>query len=348
MPAAPSLTYRLSIKETLRCHLVSREPLIILSYGAPLGAPIQLGPYLADRKAHFLMGNWWSLLDARLLAQTRQLYALMTDMYPRHRYLFLVNDRQEGEALRQYGLPHAVCHHNAFLDERLFRPIPGVAKTLDAVYTARLNLFKRHMLARRIPAWGLIYYYMPGNREQQDNYLQQLRRAMPAMRPCNIDTRTGQYRYLSPADINRFYNAARVGLCLSETEGGNYATTEYQLSGLPVVSTPSQGGRDLFLDPETSRIVPPRAAAVAKAVAELIARKIPPREIRLRTLIRLREQRQVFIRLVEDIFAQEGCPAPFAERFEEIFIHKMFTHPGSPEAFLAQNGLLPGQERRSA
>ncbi len=348
MATSPVLTYRLSIKETLRCHLVSHEPLVIISYGAPLGAPIQLGPYLADRKAYFLMGNWWSFGDERLLAQTRQLHALMTDMYPLHHYVFLVNDAKEGRLLDGCGLPHYVCHHNAFLDERLFRPLPGVAKTMDAVYTARLSLFKRHALARRIPSWGLVYYYMPGAREPQDDYLRELRRAMPGMRPVNEDPRTGRYRLLSAPEVNKAYNAARVGLCLSENEGGNYATTEYLLSGLPVVSTPSQGGRDVFLDPEVSRIVPPTATAVATAVAELAARRIPPREIRLRTLVRIREMRQDFIRLIEGIFLQEGRRDSFADRFDEVFVHKMLTLPGSPEQFLAGHGLLPGRERRIA
>ncbi|WP_428563931.1 MAG: glycosyltransferase [Solidesulfovibrio sp. DCME] len=348
MTGTPVLTYRFSIKETLRCHLVSHDPLVIISYGAPLGAPIQLGHLLADRKAYFLMGNWWSFCDARLLAQTRQLYALMTDMYPLHRYIFLVNDGQEARLLEQYGLPHYVCHHNAFLDERLFRPLPGQAKTMDAVYTARLSLFKRHALARRVPSWGLVYYYLPGAREQQENYLRELRRAMPGMRPLNDDPRTGRYRHLGAEEVNKAYNAARVGLCLSENEGGNYATTEYMLSGLPVVSTPSQGGRDVFLDPEISRIVPPKATAVANAVAELIARRIPPREVRLRTLVRIRGMRQDFIRLIESILAQEGRDATFAERFDAVFVHKMLTHPDSPEQFLASHGLLPGQERRIA
>ena len=342
MPMPPAQAYRLSIQEPLRCHLVNRDPLIITSYGAPFAAPMQLSPALADRTAYFLMGSWWSLLDERLLAQTKQLYALMTDMYPLHRYIFLVNDQQENQILEQHGLPHFFCHQNAFLDERIFRPLPGLAKTMDAVYTARLNHFKRHILARRIPSWGLVYYYMPGNQEKQDAYLGDLRRRMPGMRLCNNDPRTDAYRRLTPEETNAVYNTARVGLCLSETEGGNYATTEYLLSGLPVVSTPSQGGREYFLDPETSRIVPPKAPAVAQAVAELIARNLSPRLVRLRALMRVQEQRQNFIRLIESILAQEGRNASFADRFDAVFVHKMLTHPGTAENFLAQHGLLSG------
>jgi len=348
MTTAPALSYRLSIQEPLRCHLVSRDPLIIISYGAPLGAPMQLGPLLADRKAYFLMGNWWSLLDERLLAQTKQLYALMREMYPLHQYIFLVNDPEEGRAMNKYGLPNFFCHHNTFIDERIFCPLPGIAKTMDAVYTARLSSFKRHILARDVKKWGLVYYYMPGSKDHQDRYLQKLKKIMPHMRLCNNDLQTGSYRHLSSKDVNKVYNSARVGLCLSKTEGGNYAAAEYLLSGLPVVSTPSQGGREFFLDSENSRIVAPRPGVVARAVAELIQRKISPRLIRLRTLMRIQEQRQNFIGLIESIFAQEGRNESFGDRFDAVFVNKMLTHPGSPEQFLNQYGLLADQHRRTA
>ena len=45
MSTSPVQPLRLSIKEPLRCHLVSRDPLIIVSYGAPLGTPMYSGIY---------------------------------------------------------------------------------------------------------------------------------------------------------------------------------------------------------------------------------------------------------------------------------------------------------------
>jgi glycosyltransferase involved in cell wall biosynthesis len=338
-PTVPD--YRLSVSEFLRCHLLSRDPLIIISYGLPLGAPIQLSPYLADRRAYFLMGNWWSLLDRKLLARTRHFYSLMRERYPLHEFIFLTNAREEDAMLERIGLPHYFCHHNAFLDENIFRPLPGVAKTLDAVYTARLLPFKRHALARHIPSWGLVYYFEPGERQKQETYLRHLRKTMPAMVCCNHDPATDAYARLDPEAMCRTYNTARVGLCLSQVEGGNYATTEYMLAGLPVVSTVNQGGRNHFLDPDVSRIVEPNAVAVAEAVAALVARNIPPRTVRLRALVKIREQRQDFIRLIEAILHREGCHGGFADRFEAVFTNKMLTYPGTPEAFLASHGLLP-------
>lgn len=301
---------KLSVAEFLRCHLIHRDPLVILSYGLPLSAPIQLSPFLADRRVYFLNGNWWSLCDPKELARIKGYYAQLSNWYPKHRFLFLTNAPQEEQALEAAGLPHFFCHHNTFLDEGIFRPLPRVKKTLDAVYTARLHPFKRQILARRIPSWGLLYYGDQTRAESQPAYLDYLRRAMPGMVCLNHDPATDTYHRLTPQEMCLAYNRARVGLCLSRVEGGNYATTEYQLCGLPVVSTPSEGGRDVFLDPETSRIVEPDTRAVAAAVAELAARRFLPGEVRLRALARLREHRLRFISLVESILPGRAAPNP--------------------------------------
>jgi glycosyltransferase involved in cell wall biosynthesis len=343
MTTPPSPAIQLSVRETLRCHLVSHDPLIIISYGLPLGAPMQLSPHLAHRKAYFLMGNWWSLLDRSVLLRTKQLYGLMRDLYPRHEFIFLTNAQEENALLERIGLPNYRCHHNAFLDESIFRPLPEVEKDLDAVYTARPLPFKRHTLARRIPAWELLYYFDPAGKDKQEGYLRHLQRTMPGMVLPNHDPVTGAYRRLNPYAMTQAINRARVGLCLSQVEGGNYATTEYMLCGLPVVSTPSQGGRDAFLDPDISRVVEPDPRAVAQAVTELIALELPPRLVRLRTLITIREQRQDFIRLIEALYEREGRRESFADRFSSVFTHKMLTYPGTPEQFLARHGLLPDQ-----
>jgi glycosyltransferase involved in cell wall biosynthesis len=49
--------------------------------------------------------------------------------------------------------------------------------------------------------------------------------------------------------VNQGLARAVVGLCLSTVEGSNYASMEYMLAGLPIVSTPSIGGREVYFDP---------------------------------------------------------------------------------------------------
>lgn len=327
------------INDTLRCLCINHDPIIIVTYGNPMAGATMLSPFLAGRKVFFLAGSWWSYLDFGLLHQTIKVFAAMREVFPEHQYLFLTNDHEENALLNRFGLPNYFCHHNAFLDENVFTPLPHIAKSLDAVYTARLTRGKRHALARNIPAWGLLHGLGTSRKKQELSYLRHLRRLMPGMVLMNGDPETGTYSLLSPQQVNQAYNRARVGLCLSAIEGGNYATTEYLLCGLPVVSTRSKGGREIFLDPEVSRIVEDDAQAVAQAVSELIAQRLPPQLVRLRTLVKLREMRGDFIRLINAILAREGKTPDFAARFKTVFTHKMITYPKSPEAFLERNGL---------
>jgi len=330
----------ITIADTLRCYCINKDPVVILTYGMPMAGAAMLSPYLANRRAYFLVGTWWTFLDKNILDTVTTAYGLMKDVFPEHEYIFLANDLAECKALDHLKLPNFFCHHNAFIDERIFRPLQRVQKTLDAVYTARLVKIKRHRLAKDIPVWGLLYGYDITEYEKQMSYLNRLSQMMPGMVLLNGDPGPDQYKYLTPHQVCEAYNKAHVGLCLSAIEGGNYATTEYMLSGLPVVSTRSLGGREFFLDPSTSRIVDDDPAAIAQAVCELIDQRIPPHFVRLQALKKMQEMRNDFIRLVNVIIEEEGKQPDFAERFNAIFTNKMFTYSQSPADFLSQNELI--------
>ena len=59
---------------------------------------------------------------------------------------------------------------------------------------------------------------------------------------------------MNDEEVNNFLNQCKVGIILSEVEGANYASIQYLLAGLPVVSTKSKGGRDVFFDPYKLKI----------------------------------------------------------------------------------------------
>jgi hypothetical protein len=54
--------------------------------------------------------------------------------------------------------------------------------------------------------------------------------------------------------INNIYSQAYVAGIFSLSEGACFASTQYLLSGLPVVSTKSKGGRDIWYNDENSII----------------------------------------------------------------------------------------------
>jgi hypothetical protein len=74
------------------------------------------------------------------------------------------------------------------------------------------------------------------------------------------------YRFLSPKEVAAVLNRSLLGGIFSELEGPCYASTEYFLCGLPVVSTPSSGGRHVWYTPHNSVLVEPSPAAVAEGV----------------------------------------------------------------------------------
>lgn len=85
-------------------------------------------------------------------------------------------------------------------------------------------------------------------------------------------------------EIVRLYNQCRVGLCLSGMEGAMFASMEYLLCGLPIVTTRSVGGRDAFFDPEYVITVEDTPEAVSAGVKEMCARAPDPARIRAQTL----------------------------------------------------------------
>jgi len=102
----------------------------------------------------------------------------------------------------------------------------------------------------------------------------------------------GNYKDFDSDEIANLLNRSRIGLCLSDVEGAMYASVEYMLCGLPVVSTKSIGGRDVFFDDKYVKIVDDNPEAVAKGVIEMIDRDIDPYYIRDKTIKKMKEERE--------------------------------------------------------
>ncbi len=192
---------------------------------------------------------------------------------------------EENALLQSKSLRHIHAHHNAFIDEAVFFPQPGVEKRYDAVHVAALQSWKRHDLAWHVPNLCLITY---AHGHGDDIGLLQ---GYSSLAYCNA-TANGKVSFLGAADVARKINESRAGLILSALEGGNFASGEYQFCGLPVITTPSRGGRHYFLDEETTVMTQAVPGEVERAVAETaswdldacaihqraVARAIPHRE----------------------------------------------------------------------
>ena len=103
-----------------------------------------------------------------------------------------------------------------------------------------------------------------------------------------------------------------------------YASIEYLLCGVPIVTTPSLGGRHVFFDEENAFVVAPEAHAVATGVDEMVRRTLAPVAIRDRALDAMRQHRERFDALVEEIATRLGGSVPRMGRLRGQFVNRMF------------------------
>ena len=109
-----------------------------------------------------------------------------------------------------------------------------------------------------------------------------------------------------------------------------YASIQYLLAGLPVVSTKSAGGRDEFFHPDYVRIVEATPGAVAAAVAEMRQCELAPDEIRERTLERVRLHRRRLFERIDRIYADQGVDRSFEAEWPSVFIDKLWRGEEDP------------------
>jgi hypothetical protein len=300
--------------------IFSLRPVIVGSWpsiGFPLGIASPLGDWLHDMEIEFLMMPAWAWEIPYIHGQILTHAAEHRRRHPRHSFSFLCNTPAQEPPFAAAGWPVTTMNANMFVDEYSFYPLPDAEPVFSALYNARLSKDKRPELAAGIERPCFIYYYSDELTVRQFHAEHaRLSALMPSATFLNRLTPQG-CEFLDPPDVNLALNRSRVGLCLSPVEGQMRASMEYMMAGLPVVSTPSIGGRDYFFDPDYCVIAAEDPRSIAEAVGALIARNIPRAYIRQKTLARVERERAKFIAFMAERI--EGSDkAGFAARFEEL------------------------------
>lgn len=296
--------------------LLSEEPPIFLS-GMPYDEFLGIAPSFARRygnaKAGFFVYPTWSIESEEKAKYISYLAQRHERSYPNHLLRFICNTERETELLNRFGQAALFLNHKFTVSEEVFRPLDDVPVSFDALYNARFVAGKRHELAAAIDNVAYVTYAEPQQTRQDDFRRRWAETAARNPRHVLLNPlEHGLPVTLSHAEVNQALATAATGLLLSEVEGASYAAVEYMLAGLPVVSTPSQGGRDVFFDPDYCAVVEPDPRAIRDAVAGLKARNIPRHEIRARTLKRIRPERQRFLDLVDGMREELGERRRFA------------------------------------
>jgi len=295
--------------------VVYRDPLILCTVPLehlPLGILGPLSDHSPDLRATVLLSLWWShevpSFRTKLVSAVRD----HRNRFPNLKVTVLCNTMREADLLCAAGVTAVFCNHNIFVSETDFRPLPSVSIEFDAVYNARLNDWKRHELAAEVPRVAYICYQAPDPAQEAEasRILASLASREPAHEIINPIV-GGRPQMVPYPVVNRTYNRSVVGLCLSATEGAMFASTEYLLAGLPIVSTPSIGGRDVFFSSEFCLIVPPDSRTVRQAVAWLQSQKISREYVREVTLSKIQRERSRFLALLDTIAIKAGSNVRF-------------------------------------
>lgn len=262
-------------------------------------------------------------IEENLLDGSLELSARCAEAFPDVHFHHLCNEKKSVEEWRYRGLQAIHCNHNAFIDERVFRPLDlAEPRRFRAVYDARLVYLKRHWLAAEVEGLALIYYVVPTIDDM--DYVQKVQRELANAHCFNLHE--GSYRLLGAQELNRSLQQCSVGLCLSEAEGSMYAAGQYLLSGLGVVTTPSRGGRDCFWDPQSALEVEDTPEAVRYGVQEMLARRLDPWEIHQATLGRMQVHRQRFFDLVESIWRAHGLEKKLVDEWPSLFFNRFLRN----------------------
>ena len=217
----------------------------------------------------------------------RQIKQILHSIEGRTHHL-IVNTSDEEAARKRFLVRGAHFNHNFYINENIYKQL-NQQKHYDAIYTARLVAWKRHWLAKQIDSLMVI------------SYGGDLHGFCPELKHAEFN-----YEFLPKPELAKKYNQAYCGLCLSAVEGPMLASTEYLLCGIPVVSTPSKGGRDVFFNEHNSMVVPPETDAIARAVRRWKESPSNPQEIREQTLHKINNLRLGYCAYVAKLIQQEG------------------------------------------
>jgi len=226
----------------------------------------------------------------------------------RKRFTILCNDLREEFLFNKYGFQCRLVNQNAWLDENLVMKPKLLDKKYDAIYVARLIALKRHELCAKVSNLALVAGGSFGAEEAK---------FIPPYLYLNDSE-------LTPSDVCSKINEAYCGLILSDVEGASFASSEYLLCGIPVVSTHSEGGRDAWYDDYNSLVVEANVDAVYEAVMKFKESPRDPMKIRNDHISRALNYRERFIGLLSETLSAVGVDYINAKLFyEKNFYHKM-------------------------
>jgi len=229
----------------------------------------------------------------------------------------LGNGFEEVLFAREAGMSRSFfCNHNCWLDPNLFTH-QATPKQYDLVLNTRPESWKRPDLAAAVPRLAII----KGHHFRKHDFFE-----LESLQPALINKER-----LTPDQVVSILNASYCGGIFSQIEGACYSSSEYLLCGLPVISTTSQGGRDIWYDQFNSVILAENTAAAVLDAVEHIKRRTEqgyfvPQTIRNRHISLQDQFIDGFKQMIAGWLDAAGFALDVDAWFKTIYQHKMIHY----------------------
>ncbi len=226
--------------------------------------------------------------------------------------IFMCPNQYNMDICKKLGLQSILCNHNCFINENKFC-IKNNERIYNAVLNCRPEKWKRPYLAKQVENLAII----KGYNFRKDEYYD-----MMQLNPIYINNDIR----LSEEEVVDMYSKSMVGMILSEKEGACYSSSEFLLCGLPVISTSSVGGRDIWYNEKNSIVCDATEESVASAVKTAIERlksgEFNRTEIRKMHITQSFDHRMNLIDMTVKIFQQHNI----VEDAQLLFSKNFFTY----------------------
>jgi Iap family predicted aminopeptidase len=276
--------------------------IIINNYSKPIYILFDYNPLIKNFKLDesffdmdsliFILTSWY---------KTDQVYKII-NTNSEYNIIILANSLEE-KAFFETKIKSDVlfCNHNAFLNENKYTIYNSIQKNFDLVIDSAFHEYKNVNIAKKIQNTVHIGYFNYKKINTHDKIVPKF--------GTLANFKNDEYKRLDKQIINMFYNQSLIGGIFSECEGACFASSQYLLCGLPVISIKSVGGRDIWYNEYNSIICENNEDSVYEAVElaklKIISGEFNREKIRELHFKQMNEHRNILIDYINKRFLNE-------------------------------------------
>jgi len=291
---------------------------------------LDYGIFYSDNKSCFIFvstGSTWKEIDNYKTiidynnSKKRNTYFFINPWHYKHgenyynffrlngaKSIIFCNELEECSYFNELGIPNIHINQNCWLDYNLFNIINS-SKKYDIVYNGCNAYYKNHFLLENIKKYKKVFLYY----KTYENI--NLKKFNPSKMYCNVNSKK----------VVNIINRSKVGVILSELEGACYASSEYLLCGLPVISVKNNGGRNFWYDANNSLTIEKDKNQLIGAIDNILANYslYSPQKIRYNHILKTLEVRKKFYDFIKVLFLQNKINKDPEKVFEITYFNKM-------------------------